>query len=201
MLERASFIIDPALYPEGFYLVVVELPEECGFTASEDAFLPSPSPLSFSGNNTVTDGENRKRDKRRAILRKKDLSIENEAVPEEKLRITIKENSPLSNYLLGTGIVCLGYLLVCIFSMVKVMYVMNIKETENFQNTFAMDNALKRLEESTQDTPINKDDTKEENDNNVEKRKTDKTVSEFCRSTNVENPDLDSSVYKRNQLH
>ena len=87
--------------------------------------------------------------------------------------------------------------------MVMVMYVMNIKETENFQNIFAMDNALKRLEESTQDTPINKDDTKAENDNNVEKRnrKTDKTVSEFCKRTNVENPDLDSSVYKRNQLH
>ena len=203
MLERASFIIDPALYPEGFYLVVVEAPEECGLTATEDDFLPSPSPLSFSGNNTVTDGKNRKRDKRRVILKKKDLRIENVAVPEDKLRITIKENSPLSNYLLGTGIVCLGYLFVFIFSMVMVMYFMKIKETETFQNTFTMDNAVKTLEETTRETPINNDDTKEENDNKIEKRKrkTDKTVSEFCRSTNVENPDLDSSVYKKNQLH
>ena len=45
MMERSSFIIDPALYLEGFYLVVVEAPTECGLTAIEDAFLPSPSPF------------------------------------------------------------------------------------------------------------------------------------------------------------
>eukprot|EP00092_Neocalanus_flemingeri_P001863 GFUD01001986.1.p1 GENE.GFUD01001986.1~~GFUD01001986.1.p1 ORF type:complete len:789 (-),score=153.17 GFUD01001986.1:31-2244(-) len=179
MLERASFIIDPAAYPKGFYLVIVEAPTiECR-----------------TPNSTET-------------LSKEEFGT----IPSDKLRITIKENSTTSDYWLGPGAVCLGYLLVFIFSICIVKYVMNQEIDEQFNETFDTHDAvgLKNLEEIILEEPSvdsqknkipvdaeNKDGEKE----GKQKRRTDKTVSELCKCTAMENPALNTAVYKRNQLH
>ena len=183
MLERSSFIIDPADYPEGFYLVIVKANDECGNT-------------DLTENSITRDGT--RIDDDHSFLSK-------------KVKITIQENSPISNYWYGPGLICLGYLIVFIFSYVTLKCVMKKEVNRNIHLMFDIAHAkgLANLEEVILETPM--DDIKTDKvDNGSEnrqpktvkkKRKTDKTVPELFSCIGMENPDKSASVYKRNQLH
>ena len=129
MLQRASFIINPDSYPEGFYLVIVEAPNEC-------------QSMNF------TEG----------VLTKEDFGNRKTAnISSDKLRITIKENSPTFNYWLGPGVVCLGYLLVFLFSIGIVKCVMDQEINNNFQeeNYKEDTNGLKNMQKTILEMPEN----------------------------------------------
>ena len=206
MLQQATFIINAASYPEGFYIVVVEAPEECGFTATEDDFIPKSGSLTETG---------KERNKRATLSsRISHPTKHNITIPNDKMKITIKENSPISNYWIGPGVVCCGYLLVFCFSICIVKYVMDQEIDENFQDKFNIHDgaiALKNLEQdleapnselpNSEKEEVEGDDKKTNPKLIKRKRMTDKTVDELCKCNGLENPDHDTAVFKRNQLH
>ena len=202
MLKRASFIINKSNYPEGFYIVVVVEPQvECGLTAKEDPLI---------SNREVFNDTEPNRKKRAIVTHGITQNKVRDSIPFERLRITIKENSSISQYWMGTGTVSLGYILVFIFSFCIVKIVMNQKVDQHFIDEFDNHHALTDLRKQLQD-PISENSINENNDMAIveknadqkcwRERLTDKTVDELCRCTHMENPDNDTSVYKRNKLH
>ena len=178
MLERASFIIDPAAYPDGFYLEIIEAPNKCKSTNGTEPVFTN----------------------------------ETSSIPSDKLRVTIKENSSSFNYWLGTGVVCLGYLMVFFFSICIVKCVMDKETTVGFKERFDAHDGigLRNLESVLEDMPNaeTKDETitvneeeKDEVKKGKQRRKTDKTVTELCECTVMEHPSRNTPVYKRNQLY
>ena len=169
MLERATFIINSGDFTEGFYIVVVKTPKECG---------------------TMTDD---------------DIDVDDIDIPENQIKITIKENNPLSNYLISIGIVSGGYIVVFAMSLLMVKTAMNIKKTQEFKEMFGKFSAVDGLRHSMNETSVAISDTNEQKEDCtagwLKKRKTDKTVNDLCTCDQMDHPSQNSSVFVRNQLH
>ena len=164
MLEIISFVIDTSKYPNGFYVVVIEADGQCGDDEKSVTSLVDRSVQWFTN----------------AVGIK--TLLDTEKIPDDKLLITISVNSQLRDYLVGPGIICLGYLLVFLLSPF-IIWCFTRKEVKDLLKDMNSNDYMS-VERKFHKRRLNV-----------------KSVVQLTTCNHEEDPFGKTDIYKRNQLH